>query len=254
VFSLSLAFFLLFISYCKIKHFYATILFHIEIKGFFMPDVKEILFRVKDILSSEVGNRKVFDRDVADALSLNHLTLATMKSRNKIPYQELLDFCAKRKISINWLFYNQVVDSLVSETEKFARVRYYQDIYASAGGGAENYEVSYDYLHVDQAILEKTGLTCKVDQIEAINVLGDSMEPTLHEGNVVLIDRTQTHIHRGGIFVVATLGGLFIKRLQLMADGALELISDNATYFPERIRAQDVKVLGKVVGAFTKVV
>jgi phage repressor protein C with HTH and peptisase S24 domain len=218
-----------------------------------MPDFKDIIIRVKDILSSEVGERKVLDKDVAEALGLNHLTFATMKSRNRLPYQELLDFCAKRKISINWLFYNQVIDSLVNETEKFAKVRYFQDIYASAGGGAENYNTDSDYLYVDQSVLEKTGVACKVEAIEAINVLGDSMEPTLHEGNVVLVDRTQQHWKRGGIFVVSTIGGLFIKRLQPKANGTVELISDNPAYPPERIESSDVRILGKVVGAFTKV-
>jgi len=218
-----------------------------------MPNLKEILQRLKDVLSQDLGERKVFDKDVAEALAINHVTLATMKARNKIPYQELLDFCAKRKISINWLFYNQVVESLVQETERFARIRYFHDIYASAGGGAENYDEEACYLHVDEAILEKIGLTCKTEEIEAINVLGDSMEPTLQEGNVVLIDRTQVKIERGGIFVVATPGGLFIKRLQLKSSGALELISDNSAYVPESVDAKSVRVLGKVVGAFTKV-
>jgi phage repressor protein C with HTH and peptisase S24 domain len=218
-----------------------------------VPDFKEIIVRVKDILSSEVGDRKVFDKDVAKALGMNHLTFATMKSRNRIPYQELLDFCAKRKISINWLFYNQVIDSLVNETEKFAKIRYFQDIYASAGGGAQNYEANSEYLYIDNEVLERTGVTCNPDAIEAINVLGDSMEPTLHEGNVVLVDRTQQRWQRGGIFVVATIGGLFIKRLQPKADGAVELISDNPAYPPERIESSDVKILGKVVGAFSKI-
>lgn len=217
-----------------------------------MPKFLEIIDRLKNILSSEIGERKVFDKDVAQALGMNHLTFATMKSRNRLPYQELLDFCAKRKISINWLFYNQVIDSLVKETEKFARIRYFQDIYASAGGGAENYDAQNDYLYIDQEILERIGLTCKADAIEAINVLGDSMEPTLHEGNVVLIDRTKQEWQRGGVFVVATIGGLFIKRLQPKASGAVDLISDNPAYPVERIDAGDIRILGKVVGAFTK--
>ena len=88
------------------------------------------------MLSQELGDRKVYDKDVAEALGINQLTLATMKNRAKIPYKEVLEFCAKRKISINWLLFDQIVDSLHAETEKFAQVRYFRDIYASAGGGA----------------------------------------------------------------------------------------------------------------------
>lgn len=218
-----------------------------------MPNLKDVLLRVKDILSTEVGERKVFDKDVAEALNINQVTLATMKSRNKIPYQEILDFCAKRKISINWLFYNQIVDSLKEETEKFARIRYFKDIYASAGGGSENYNVKEEYLNVDETMLSHMGIMGRVKKIEAINVMGDSMEPTLNDGNVVFIDREQTSVNRGGIFVVSTPGGLFIKRLQLKANGMIDLISDNSAYGPESVAYDDVEVIGKVVGAVSEI-
>jgi len=39
-----------------------------------MPDLQEILARVKDILSDALGNRKVFDKDVAEALNINQIT------------------------------------------------------------------------------------------------------------------------------------------------------------------------------------
>ena len=218
-----------------------------------MPNLKDVLLRVKDILSTEVGNRKVFDKDVAEALNINQITLATMKSRNKIPYQEILDFCAKRKISINWLFYNQIVESLKEETEKFARIRYFKDIYASAGGGAENHEIDEEFLSVDEMMLSHMGIHGNVKKIEAINVMGDSMEPTLSDGNVVFIDRDQTSVSRGGIFVVSTPGGLFIKRLQLKSNGMIDLISDNSAYGPESVISSSVEIVGKVIGAVSEV-
>lgn len=217
-----------------------------------MPNFQEIISRIKDILSSEVGEKKVFDKDIAKALDINQITFATMKSRDKIPYQQVLDFCAKRKISINWLFYDQIVDSLQTQTEKFIRVRYFKDIYASAGGGAENYEANEEYLNMDQETLVRLG-ALKPQNIEAINVMGDSMEPTLNDGNIVFIDKTLTEINRGGIFVVATPGGLFIKRVQLKTDGMIDLISDNDAYLPESLRAEDIKVVGKVVGAIGEI-
>lgn len=217
-----------------------------------MANFYEITSRIKDILSSELGDKKVFDKDIANALNINQITFATMKSRGKIPYQQVLDFCAKRKISINWLFYDQIVDSLQAQTEKFIRVRYFKDIYASAGGGAENYEIDEEYLHIDQETLIRLG-AISAKNVEAINVMGDSMEPTLNDGNIVFIDKTLTEISRGGIFVVATPGGLFIKRVQLKADGMVDLISDNDAYLAESLRAEDIKVVGKIVGAIGEI-
>ena len=119
-----------------------------------MPDILTVLNRVKDILSQELGDRKVFDKDVAEALGINQLTLATMKNRAKIPYKEILEFCAKRKISINWLLFDQVVESLQAETDKFARVHYFRDIYASAGGGALNEDEEGEMMYLDEEIVQ----------------------------------------------------------------------------------------------------
>ncbi len=211
-----------------------------------MPNLEEILARIKDIISEEIGQKKVYDKDVAHTLGLNNLTLATMKKRGKIPYSHILDFCAKRKISINWLFYDQIVESLQNETDKFVRVRYLKNIYASAGGGAENYEDDEECIIIDGKVLDGVGCA-RVNDLEALNVMGDSMEPTLEDGNIIFIDKSQININKGGIYVVSTPAGLFTKRLQLKADNTIDLISDNKSYGVENVRSDDVRVLGRVV-------
>ncbi len=216
-----------------------------------MFDLKNILPKIKDILSKELGNRKVFDKDVADALEINHLTFATMKNRGKIPYEEILNFCAKRKISINWLFYDQATRSLEEETEKYANVRYFGDIYASAGGGAFNYEEEHDVITLDPHMVERLGGEREIKNIDSINVLGDSMEPTFKDGDIIFINRTMNDIRKGGVFVVSTPIGLFVKRLSLKSDGTLDLISDNSQYSVESVPMENVEVIGKVVGSMS---
>ncbi|MCR1810375.1 LexA family transcriptional regulator [Sulfurospirillum sp. hDNRA2] len=213
-----------------------------------MPDILAVLQKVKDVLSQEVGERKVFDKDVAEALGINQLTLATMKNRSKIPYKEILEFCAKRKISINWLLFDQIVESLQAETDKYARIHYFRDIYASAGGGALNEDESSEMMYLDEEIVQKLGGIGMIKHIQAINVLGDSMEPTLFSGDVVFINQEYTNAKKAGIYVVSTPAGLFIKRLQLHVNGTVALVSDNEAYAPEIMDAQEVNVLGKVVG------
>lgn len=213
-----------------------------------MPNIFEVLNKIKDILSKEVGERKVFDKDVAEALSINQITLATMKSRDKIPYKEILEFCAKRKISINWLLFDQIVESLQIETEKFARIHYFKDIYASAGGGALNEEEESELMYLDDEIVSRLGGMGFIKHIQAINVLGDSMEPTLYSGDVVFINKEFNNALKSGIYVVSTPAGLFIKRLQLQSNGMVALVSDNESYAPELVGGDDVEIIGKVVG------
>ncbi len=59
--------------------------------------VNEIIEKLKDILSKDGKLGKIFDKDVAKALDLSQVNFATMKNRGKIPYSNILDFCAKKK-------------------------------------------------------------------------------------------------------------------------------------------------------------
>jgi SOS-response transcriptional repressor LexA len=216
-----------------------------------MFNFKDMLVKIKDIISADLGNKKVFDKDVADALGINHLTFATMKNRGKVPYEEVLNFCAKKKISINWLFYGQATRSLEAETEKYANVRYFGDVYASAGGGAFNYDVEHEVISLDPHMVGKLGGDREMKNIDSINVLGDSMEPTFKDGDIIFMNRTLNDIRKGGVFVVSTPTGLFVKRLSLKSDGTLDLISDNTHYSIETVDAGSVEVVGKVVGSMS---
>ncbi len=212
-----------------------------------MSEFKSIINKLKIVLSKNIEKHgKIFDKDVATALGIPQATFATMKSRNSLPYEEILSFCAKYKISINWLFFDQDTQMLLEQTNKFVQVRYFPNIQASAGGGALNFEEDYTTLDVDKNLIEKILPSNKI--YEAINIEGDSMEPTLRDGSVVFIDRSVQDIGKDGIFIAATTAGLFVKRIRKRMDGNIELISDNQAYSPEILTPDEVQIVGKVVG------
>jgi len=212
-----------------------------------MYDLKIVIGKLKEILSEEKNVKKVFDKDVADALAIPQTTFATMKKRNSIPFKEIMEFCANKKLSINWLFFDQAIDMLAEETEKYFQVHYFRDVRASAGGGAFTFDENYEILSIDRTIMENI-IPSVGQEIEAINVDGESMEPTLQDGSIVFIDRTQNNINKDGIYIASTTAGLFIKRIRQRADGMVELISDNKAYSPEILLADEVKIIGRVVG------
>ena len=212
-----------------------------------MVILTEIIEKLKDVLSESAIGRKVFDKDVATALNIPQATFATMKKRNSIPYEEILEFCALKKISVNWLFFDQAVDMLKAETEKFFQVRYFADIRASAGGGAYGFDEDFETISIDEKIMHNM-VGMGNTELEAIHVDGESMEPTLQDGSIVFIDRAQTNVNKNGIFIASTTGGLFIKRIQQRVDGMIELISDNSMYPPQAIDPDEVTIVGKVVG------
>jgi len=215
-----------------------------------MNSFVDIVEEIKSIISVEIAPKKVFDKDVAHVLEISQMNFATMKKRNKIPFNELLDFCAKRSISINWLLYGQSPESLVDATNKFYMVKYFSDVNASAGGGSDVECEEIEELEIPEQFVPMLGSERELQYIEAINVSGDSMEPTFSYNDIVFINRNKTDINRGGIFTIRTEAGLFIKRVQKRIDGKLDVISDNSVYSTQTLDAAEVEVIGRVVSRF----
>jgi transcriptional regulator with XRE-family HTH domain len=83
--------------------------------------------------------------------------------------------------------------------------------------------------------------------IEAINVTGDSMEPTFNSGDVIFVDKSQIVILNDGIYAFENENGLFVKRIQKRIDGALNIISDNKEYPVQITKDNEINIVGKIV-------
>ncbi|HEY1930981.1 MAG TPA: helix-turn-helix transcriptional regulator [Acetobacteraceae bacterium] len=82
--------------------------------------------------------------------------------------------------------------------------------------------------------------------------IGESMTPTIRNGDLLLIDTTDRVFNNFGIYVLEILGERIVKRVQRKLDGSLVLISDNATYEVDQVppgQVKDVTVVGRVVWA-----
>lgn len=77
---------------------------------------------------------------------------------------------------------------------------------------------------------------------------GDSMEPTLADGDSVLISRAQTTIIDRKIYALAYDGKIYCKRL-FKAGGELVLRSDNPAYPEIRAPIGQIQIIGRVVWA-----
>jgi len=215
-----------------------------------MKKFNDIVEQIKDVVSEDFPGKKIFDKDIAGLLGITQMNFATMKKRDKIPYEELLEFCARRSIAINWLLFGQSPESLIESTNKFYMVRYFSDISASAGGGGVGEIEDSVELMLEGNFVASLGGERELKNIEALNVSGDSMEPTFAYGDMIFINRNKLDIGRGGIFTINTEAGLFIKRLQKRIDGKIDVISDNKEYEKQTLEAHELKVVGRVVGRF----
>jgi len=59
---------------------------------------REMVERIKDIISRRIGRKKVFDWHVAVALDIGQSTLASMIKRDSPPLREILLFCSKELV------------------------------------------------------------------------------------------------------------------------------------------------------------
>ncbi len=217
-----------------------------------MLKVSDIIDKLKDVLSNEEIHNRVFDKDVANALEITQANFATMKTRNKIPFSNILDFCALKKISINWLLYGQDPSSLVDSTDKYW-IKYYPDIALSAGGGADIENENFEQLEIPDYFVQMLGGNNMVKNIEAINVTGESMEPTLNDGDIIFIDVSKNNYLKDGIYAIYTPDGLLVKRIQKRTDGKFNIISDNQVFSNQTISKKDLKIYGKVNSSFGSV-
>jgi phage repressor protein C with HTH and peptisase S24 domain len=88
------------------------------------------------------------------------------------------------------------------------------------------------------------------EQVMLISAVGDSMEPGIRDGDLLLIDTRENAFTEFGIYVFEARGERLVKRVQRKFDGTLYVISDNTVYQPEVISselAMEIKVIGKVI-------
>lgn len=116
---------------------------------------------------------------------------------------------------------------------------------AAAGPGALAMEErAFDSFRFSRSWLREQGLANA--QLSAIRVQGDSMEPLLHDGDEILVDRTQRAL-RDGIHVVRLGDALMVKRLAPAGPGRATLLSQNYAYPPIEVALAELEIVGRVV-------
>lgn len=115
---------------------------------------------------------------------------------------------------------------------------------ASAGpGGMVEEDRGDGAMRIDAALLRQ--LRVRPDKASVIAVAGDSMLPTLADGDTILVDSGDRRGVSGAIHVVRHDGVLLVKRLARVP-GGVELVSDNPRYPPVAVEGTP-DIVGRVV-------
>jgi phage repressor protein C with HTH and peptisase S24 domain len=122
------------------------------------------------------------------------------------------------------------------------------DVRLAAGGGRfSDVARVIAEIPIDRDLLKQLGRT-NADGLAWVGSDGDSMAPTIPDGSRVLMDTRDTRI-REGVFGFRLGERLRLKRLRPLTD-AVDLISDNHLYPPERLEGHELdefQVIGKAL-------
>jgi repressor LexA len=213
-----------------------------------MQNYNEILEKLKDILSQELDNKKVYDKDIAAALEINYDAFRKQKQNSSTQYLEIMTFLAKRNISINWFFFNQLPESLIENTSNYILIRYQSNINASTGAGAINTYIDSKPLVIDKQLLDH--INANYTYTEVIRSVGDSMEPDIPNDSLVFVDKNDTYIKDKNVYLINHEDTLYIKRIRIK-DDTYYMCSSNNIY--KDIKLDVFEIIGKVKGILSKI-
>ncbi len=161
--------------------------------------------------------------------------------------ENLISLARASGVRIEWLATGEGPKT-EAEAAEFVRIPLY-DIEVSAGPGEIPVDESIrEYIPLKISWL-KAELRTGVTGILAVPVRGDSMHPTIDDGDLVLVERT-SEIRDDAIYVFRRGDVLQIKRLQALPGGRFQVISDNPVYKPYMVdptEHHEYAVIGRVV-------
>jgi len=123
------------------------------------------------------------------------------------------------------------------------------NVAASCGGGA-----IVDAEAIQEHLAFRTGWVSSMgpkDHLALIAITGDSMAPSLQDGDVVMLNMNDRDIKDGSVYAIQLDGTLLVKRLRRRLDGSILVISDNPSIADEILPpgAPAPNIIGRIIWA-----
>lgn len=186
------------------------------------------------------------DNEVAKEIGVPTTTFSGWVSRNSIPWLHLYKIAKK---------YGITLDSIIDGTAGV------QTANQSQGSTLSNNLVNIPVYKtksqsgqrealIDEVIFPKSWLNntlnAEPEQLNIVFANGDSMEPSISSGDMLIVDSSK--VKGDGIFCFKVDDTLYVKRLQYLPN-QIVVTSDNEKYKPfELSKGDNFEVIGEVVG------
>ena len=198
------------------------------------------------------------DSDLARALGIQPPSVAAARKREQVPSGWVEQVAERFGASADWLLFGDSRGATGGEayTPGQGHVCDVDMIYVplveaqlSAGTGSfVTGELSDKRYGFRSDFLTRKG---QISQMVLMRVEGDSMEPEIHHGDVVLIDQSQTQPRPGAMFAIGVEDLVYIKMVD-SKPGKIVLKSLNPAYDPLEIDARGdladgIRIIGKAI-------
>ncbi|EFU69157.1 XRE family transcriptional regulator [Aliarcobacter butzleri JV22] len=200
--------------------------------------------RFEEALNTIYGERN--NREISEKYKITQQSVGQLKRKKAI--NETISFiCEAEKINLNWIQTGKgemfISEDIVKNSDSYSIDLL--NVRAGAGEGIYNYVIeTVDTISLDKSFFRSPINTNKV---KGICVDGDSMEPTLRDGDYVLIDEN-INFGTNGIYAIQYGGQILIKRLQFKMDGTIIIISDNEKYDREIFNPSENQLPFNIIG------
>lgn len=187
--------------------------------------------------------------DLARELGLGRAAVSLAKKKNAVPSRWILDLAGRWGLNPLWLETGRGFPRFGEEREdSFERVPKVRARLCAGGGSFETEGQVEGYYSFRSDWLHTRG---NPKDMVLMQVVGNSMEPEIREGDMVLIDQARTDVYAGGIYAVGVEDTVMVKRIEKLP-GTLVLRSDNQDYAPIHLSGDElnnVRLIGKVLWA-----
>lgn len=189
-------------------------------------------------------------REAAKFIGRTPETLANWASGTVPPFEPLARLAIEKKVSLQWLATGDgPMFSAEPAPADFVYIPRYE-LRAGAGNGQIIESENIKEFIAFRAEWVRARLRRNPAHLAVLEAFGDSMAPTIKDGDIMLVDTSEDRVRGNAIYVVRAGDEALVKRVELKLDGTLLVKSDNPSYETVALRADqipDLRVLGKVV-------
>ena len=120
-------------------------------------------------------------------------------------------------------------------------IPFFKDFSFACGGGSIGEAIANETRKLRMSKATLRNLSIMKENAVAATAIGDSMSPTIKDGDTIHVNLGRKNIKDGKIFAIC-IGGLFYcKRLYNLPLGGVRIVSDNSVEFPEiQLSAQEI--------------